>query len=303
MNSSYWDSRYRELMANKPKAPSSFFNKSFTDRLADAEQNISNLVSEQDKASSYQQQKMDDYNAFQGSMRSYGDVYKENENEFDAKGAFDDYEKSKKALAMTNSMLESLPSSINANSNVVLTQSQKEARYNALSSGWQRYNQQTQKQVSTYEDAWKNARAEQQAKTSLQISQQNKQLDDYGSAWTKAMNQYNEMVKRTQNAKLEKLSIQNQYHKWQGNQANMALYEWANRLNSALDRYVETLNTEMTQRELESQNRIADINARINQTRQDYANMIVDARYAIQKAKSNRLERQLNLSPMANFYH
>ena len=49
-NSAYWNSQYNYYMTNKPPKPESYYNKSFVDRMNEAQKNIDGLVAEKDKS-------------------------------------------------------------------------------------------------------------------------------------------------------------------------------------------------------------------------------------------------------------
>ena len=147
-DSAYWRSQYDYYSSHQPPKAESFYNQSFVDKMNEAQANIDNLVAEKDKSWAAYNQSRDDYNAFSGTISSYGEVYNQSKSEFGIEEHRDNYEKSKKALAMAESTLEALPSSINASSNRVLSQSQREARYNTLAD-----------KAMSYRDFWRTAAA------------------------------------------------------------------------------------------------------------------------------------------------
>lgn len=263
-SSSYWDSQYKNLMANKPPSSDSYYNQSFVDRMNEAQRDIDNLVSEKDKSYSAMNQKKDDYDAFSGTMREYGDVYNEAQTKFGVEEGHQTYEKSKKALALAESTLSALPSSINAASNRVLTQSQREARYNALADRATRQIGIMTQQNSMYEQAWKNARENQATYAKAEIASQYAKLGDFNTAWISAMNEYDNAVRRIQSAKLELEMTRSEYRMWQNQQWSQANTIWYNQLNNALTRYIEALDTEHTLYRLGLEKKMADSDAKIN---------------------------------------
>ena len=262
-SSSYWDSQYKNLMANRPPSSDSYYNQSFVDRMNEAQRDIDNLVSEKDKSWSAMNQKKDEYDAFSGSMREYNDIYNESKSKFGVEEGQETYEKSKKALALAQSTLDALPSTINASSNRVLTQSQREARYSALADRATRQIGIMTQQNSMYEKAWKNARENQATYAKAEIASQYAKLGDFNNAWVSAMNEYDNAVRRIENAKVNLNLIRNDYRMWQTRQWSQANTIWYNKLNNALSRYVQALNTEHTLYRLEREKKMADSDAEI----------------------------------------
>lgn len=262
-SSSYWDSQYKNLMANRPPSSDSYYNQSFVDRMNEAQRDIDNLVSEKDKSWSAMNQKKDEYDAFSGSMREYNDIYNESKSKFGVEEGQETYEKSKKALALAQSTLDALPSTINASSNRVLTQSQREARYNALADSATRQIGIMTQQNSMYEKAWKNARENQATYAKAEMASQYAKLGDFNNAWVSAMNEYDNAVRRIENAKVNLNLIRNDYRMWQTRQWSQANTIWYNKLNNALSRYAQALNTEHTLYRLEREKKMADSDAEI----------------------------------------
>ena len=262
-SSSYWDSQYKNLMANRPPSSDSYYNQSFVDRMNESQRDIDNLVSEKDKSWSAMNQKKDEYDAFSGSMREYNDIYNESKSKFGVEEGQETYEKSKKALALAQSTLDALPSTINASSNRVLTQSQREARYNALADSATRQIGIMTQQNSMYEQAWKNARENQATYAKAEMASQYAKLGDFNNAWVSAMNEYDNAVRRIENAKVNLNLIRNDYRMWQTRQWSQANTIWYNKLNNALSRYVQALNTEHTLYRLEREKKMADSDAEI----------------------------------------
>lgn len=262
MSSAYWNSQYNYYLTNRPPAPESYYNKGFVDKINAAQKNIDNLVAEKDKSWAATGQKQDAYNAFEGTMSSYGDIYNNAENEFGVKSAEGTYEESKKALALAESTLSALPSSINSSSNRVLTQSQREARYNALSNKQMSYKDNLMARSSAYEEVWKNARENQAAYAKAEMASQYSKLGDYNNAFVMAMNEYDDASKRLTQAKLDKMDWENQYRSWQYQQYQNANTVWMANLNAALNRYLQALSTESAMREANARMASANASAR-----------------------------------------
>ncbi len=275
MNSAYWNSQYNYYMNNRPAKAESYYNQSFVDKIKEAQSNIDNLVSEKDKSWSATGQKQDEYNAFKGTMSSYDEVYTQSKSEFGIEEHRENYEKSKQALALAESTLSALPSSINSSSNRVLTQSQREARYNTLSNRAMAYRDNLLARSSAYEEVWKKAREEQATYAKAEIASQYGKLGDYNNAFVNAMNEYDQAAKRLTEARIEKLNWESDYRNWQFNQWQNAETVWFNNLNAALDRYVQALNTELTMKQAEITKRRADTNARLANLKDSMADTLV----------------------------
>ena len=247
-NSNYWKSQLNYYSTNKPPAPESYYNKSFVDKMNETRASIDNLVAEKDKAWSATAQSRDDYNAFYGNMSSYGDIYNKAESEFGVTEHQDNYEKSKKALAMAESTLAALPSSINAASNRVLTQEQRENRYNVLADRQMARRDSLMAQSSAYEEVWKNARKNQQAYATAEVSTQWKKLDGFNNTYIDSINNYNNIGKKLLDAKIELMDWESDYRTWQHQQYQLASDAWFKNLDNALERYKAALNVEMADR-------------------------------------------------------
>lgn len=275
MNSAYWNSQYNYYMNNRPAKAESYYNQSFVDKIKEAQSNIDNLVSEKDKSWSATGQAQDEYNAFKGTMSSYDEVYTQSKSEFGIEEHRENYEKSKQALALAESTLSALPSSINSSSNRVLTQSQREARYNTLSNKAMAYRDNLLARSSAYEEVWKKAREEQATYAKAEIASQYGKLGDYNNAFVNAMNEYDQAAKRLTEARIEKLNWESDYRNWQFNQWQNAETVWFNNLNAALSRYVQALDTELTMKQAEITKRRADTNARLANLKDSMADTLV----------------------------
>jgi hypothetical protein len=275
MNSSYWNSQYNYYMNNRPPKAESYYNQSFVDKIKEAQSNIDNLVAEKDKSWSATGQAQDEYNAFRGTMSSYDEVYTQSKSEFGIEEHRENYEKSKQALALAESTLSALPSSINSSSNRVLTQSQREARYNTLSNRAMAYRDNLMARSSAYEEVWKKAREEQSNYAKAEIASQYGKLGEYNNTFVRAMNQYNNNAKKLLDAKIQKMNWESSYRNWQFNQWKNAETVWFNNMSNALDRYIEALDTELTMQQAEITKRRADTNARMASLKDSMADTMV----------------------------
>lgn len=300
--SAYWDSQINYYLSTQPPKAESYYNKDFATKINEARQNIDNLVAEKDKSWAATGQRQDDYDAFRGSMSTYGEVYKQSKREFGVEEHQENYEKSKKALALAESTLSALPSSINSSSNRVLTQQQREARYNTLADRAMSYRDNLQAKTSAYEEVWKNAREQQATYAKAEMAGQYGKLSDYNNAYITAMNQYMKSEERLTQGKAELFEWESAYRDWQFNRWQYENDIWLKNLSSALARYTEALNTEMVMRQTERMKAQADMDARSAYDEKDrLAQSLVDSYYAGKRAKSNVYQKYLNL-PSLNWY-
>jgi hypothetical protein len=186
-------------------------------------------------------------------MSTYNEVYTQSKSQFGIEEHQDNYEKSKKALALAESTLSALPSSINSSSNRVLTQSQREARYNALSDKYMSYRNNLLARSSAYEEVWKNARENQALYASMEIAGQQKKLEGYNNAFVEAMNRYTQAEKNLTEGKLEAAEWESKYRDWQYQQYQNEYAVWFNNMSNALDRYKEALKTEQVLAQIQRQ--------------------------------------------------
>lgn len=250
MDSAYWDSVYNQW---KDRASgidaSNYYDQSFIDRINKAQENIDNLVDAQNQANSKVEASKDAYDTFKGEMRHYADVSKEQEDEFGVQTAFSQYEKSKDAIAATQAMINALPSTINANSNRVLTQSQRDAAFQRQYQGYAKKLTADTSQTSQYEETWKQAR-ENANKASAQImaAEQNS-LADFNKAWAAAVDNWYQAQENVSHAKYQKMDIESQYREWQRQQAARDRQSALNEMSLALDAYVSSVKNESNMRQ------------------------------------------------------
>lgn len=249
--SAYWNSQYNYYMNNQPPKADSYYNEDYDREVRKSQSNIDNLVAEKDKSWAATAQKQDEYDAFSGTMKSYGDVYSSAEDKFGVKVKQDAYEESKKALALAESTLSALPSSINTSSNRVLTQAQREARYNTLSDRVMTYKGNLLAKTSAYEEVWKKASQQQSDYAKAEMVAQYGKLGQLNNSFVLAMNNYNKIANNLIKAEQEKMQWERQYRIWQSQQYLNANQVWYNKLSNALSRYHDALQTEMVQAEVQ----------------------------------------------------
>lgn len=243
-SSSYWKGQLDYLQSNRPSS-TNFYNADFEKRMNQAQNNINGLVSQQATAKTRMQEAGDNYNTFYGNMKEYGEVYKGAENEFGVTNAMDNYENSKKAVQMAQNAIDALPSSINANSNRVLTQAQRERANEVMSVGYYKNLNMAQNKSSMYEQAWKNARENQKLYTENIMTQQQNNLDNLSNLWQTEMDNYANIGKNLTSARTEYNTIQSDYRAWQNTQLQNELAVWEKQLKSAMTKYNSALSNEM----------------------------------------------------------
>lgn len=250
MDSSYWDGVYNQWKDRAAGVNAdNYYDQSFIDRMNAAQQNIDNLVSAENQANSKVESSKDAYDTFKGQMRHYADVSEEQENEFGVQTAFSQYEKSKDAIAATQAMINALPSTINANSNRVLTQSQRDAAFQRQYSGYSNKLTRETSQTSQYEETWKKAR-ENASKASAEImASQQSSLADFNKAWAAAVDNWYQAQENVRTAQYQKMDIESQYREWQRQQAAKDRQAALNEMNLALDAYVASIKNESNMRQ------------------------------------------------------
>lgn len=222
-----------------------FYNKSFVDRINKAQSNIDKLVSERDSISSKRQQAQDAYDTFSGNMRNYSSMLDESEDKFGVTTAMENYEKSKNALSAIEQVMDALPSSINANSNVVMSQSRRELAYNAAANRWNSSMDTIQdKVIDPNKQAWENARKNANAYAEKLYGEQKETAESLSLNWYDQSTAYQSAVDRIQSAESLKWNIQSDYRSWQWGQAGIKnMYKRA-RAEDAFNRYINQLQYE-----------------------------------------------------------
>lgn len=296
MSSSYWKAMMDKLGGSVPQK-TNYYNQDFENEINAAKGNIGNLVSEQDKANSEKNSAMDTYNAFQGSMKSYADIWKTGYDDFGVKQYQDEYEKSKKALAQAQASLAALPSQITAGSNVALTKSQKEAIYNKLSDI-------RMKNVSTMEtgtqkqmDAWAKAREGAQVYASGATSAQQTQLANYNQVWLNAMNKYNTAGDNLLRARIELNAWENKYADWKSNAWRSDYQTWLTRYSTAASNYANALANERAKA-----NADARAQRQYNETKDAYAKAVSNYKYYSENIGRTTASGRKFTSAQAEYY-
>ena len=273
MSSSYWKSVMDRLGGSAPQK-TNYYNQDFENEINAAKGNIDNLVSEQDRANSEKNSAMDTYNAFQGSMKSYGEIWKTGYDDFGVKQYQDEYEKSKQALAQAQASLAALPSQITAGSNVALTKSQKEAMYNKLSDIRTRNISTMEAGVQKQMDAWTKAREGAQAYASGATSAQQSQLANYNQVWVNAVNKYNTAGTNLLKARIELNAWENEYANWKSKAWRADYRTWSARYAAASSNYAKALANERIKA-----NADARAQRQYNEAKENYAKAVSNYKY------------------------
>lgn len=262
-----------------------FYNQSFVDRINKAQKNIDNLVNKRNDVDAKRLQAEDSYNTFFGNMRDYSSLNDEAENKFGVKTSMENYEKSKYAVAAVEQSLSALPSTINRNSNVVLTQSQRELAYNTAADKWtQRMN--TEKQAaSQYEQAWKNARENANAYAEKLYGEQKRDLEALSLAWAGQSELWKKTSDQISEAESFKWQVQADYRDWQWKQADIKNQYARARAQDAFNRYIMQLQYENIARQEAYEKRTAELELQRQKSRERLAQSIANSYYRQQEAK------------------
>lgn len=245
----YWKGQLDRLQSNLPKSQENFYNSDFVQRMKEAQANIDNLVTEKDKSYSAYQQAQNDYETFKGSVRRYNDVYEENKAKFGVEQKEYDYEKSKEALLQIDRTMKMLPSSINRNAEVRLSQAEREQAYNKQMNVYSQMMETKTNNSEVFKDVWDKAREAQTEATNREIGKQYSELNVANNYWITKMNEFNAAEEKWRQARIEKQMIGSQYRVWQLNQQNAKLYQYQQELSNALKRFSSAMETQIYQNE------------------------------------------------------
>ena len=223
----YYSARIAELEATKPAAAESFFNQSFIDRINEAQAQIDGRYNEMNAAEIQKQESQDAYDTFKGEMRHYSDLSKEAENKFGVATAKNDYEESKRAIETTEQMLNALPSTINASSERVMTQSRFELSYNAQAAKYQARLNDQNTITDVNKKVWDEARKNADALAAAGLAQQEFMANSLATDWNTTLNEFTKATRRWQDAREEKLKTEEEYRNWQYSQAQEQYKRWS----------------------------------------------------------------------------
>lgn len=263
-----------------------FYNQSFVNRIGEAQRNIDKLVNKRNAVDNKRLQAEDSYNTFFGNMRDYSSLNDEAEDKFGVKTSMENYEKSKYSIAAVEQSLSALPSTINRNSNVVLTQSQRELAYNTAADKWtQKMN--TEKQAaSQYEQAWKNARENANAYAEKLYGQQKSDLESLSLAWAGQSELWQKTSEQINKAEAFKWQVQSDYRDWQWNQAQIKNAYARARAEDAFNRYrIQSRYEQIAQQEAYNR-RMAEIELQSQQRKERLAKTLVNNHLKYQERKN-----------------
>lgn len=263
-----------------------FYDQSFVNRIGEAQKNIDNLVNKRNAVDSKRLQAEDSYNTFFGNMRDYSSLNNEGENEFGVKNAMENYEKSKFSIAAMEQSLSALPSTINRNSNVVLTQSQRELAYNTAADKWTQTMNYEKQGAAKYEQAWKNAREKANAYAEKMYGQQKADLESLSLAWAGQSELWQKTSEQINKAEAFKWQVQSDYRDWQWNQANIKNAYARARAEDAFNRYMIQLKYEDIARQEAHNKRMAEIELESRLRKERLAQKLVDNHFKNQQRKN-----------------
>ena len=262
-----------------------FYDQSFVNRIGEAQRKIDNLANKRKGVEEKRLQAEDAYNTFEGNMRNYSSLNDEAENKYGVKTSMEQYEKSKYSIAAVEQSLSALPSTINRNSNVVLTQSQRELAYNTAADKWtQKMN--TEKQAaSQYEQAWKNARENANAYAEKLYGQQKSDLESLSLAWAGQSELWQKTSEQINEAEVFKWQIKSDYRDWQWNQANIKNAYARAQAEDAFNRYIIQQRYESIALQEEIDKIMGEAQMAIQKSKERTAQALVDYHFKTQEAK------------------
>ena len=223
-----------------------FYNQSFMDRINEAQRNIDNLVAQKNEADAKKQQSQDAYNTFYGEMRDYSSLTDESEDKFGVTTAMENYEKSKYAVAAVEQQIEALPSTINRNSGVVMSQQRRELAYNSAADKWGKTMNTRQNQMDVNKEVWDKARANANAYAEQLYGEQQKDLKSLALQWSTNTGLFQQATENWQNARSWKSNLESEYRSWQWQQAELQNQYARARAEDAFNRYRVQLQYERT---------------------------------------------------------
>ena len=241
-------SNYMELQRQANVSPDSFYNKSFVDRINDAQKNIDLMVEEKNQADSKRMQAQDAYDTFDGQMRNYSSMQDEAENKYGVTTAMENYEKSKYAVAAMEQTLSALPSTINRTSNVVMSQERRELAYNTQANKWEQSMRTKQAITDVNKEVWDNARKMSNAFAQQLYGEQESTREALSLQWSNATSEYQKSIDRWQDARTLLSDIKSDYRSWQWQQASIANAYARAKAQDAFNDYLRQFDRELQDR-------------------------------------------------------
>lgn len=260
-----------------------FYNQSFVDRINEAQRNIDNLVSEKNQADSKRQQAQDAYDTFSGNMRNYSAFMDESENKYGVQTAMENYEKSKYAISAVEQSLDALPSTINRNSNVVMSQQRRELAYNAAANKWGQTMETRKQNADVNKEVWERARENANNYAEQLYGEQLKTQQDLSLQWADKTSMFQQATEKIQAAESLKWQTQSDYRNWQWGQASIQNAYARARAEDAFNAYMIQQRYESIARQEELQRQLAESNLRIQQSKERLAQSLVDSHFKYQQ--------------------
>ena len=206
----------------------------------------------------------DDYNQAYQNQQNYSDLYRAAKGEEGVDNAQSQYEKSLAAVNATAAAMNTLPSSINAGSNVVLTSAQRNAalgnqmaKYQSTMDYWTRQNA---GDLSRYQDALGAAQnlagqnmSDQQARVAQTMTNLQTQMDMANKLYDQVLNERSIMRQ-----------IYGDMYDDEYRHMQQEIEAWAQNLQAETKRYAEDQETARENAKIAAQNKAADINRYLN---------------------------------------
>ena len=227
------------------------------------------------------------YNDAYKGMQNYTDLYSQAKGEEGVDDAKAQYQKSLASVNATNSAMNNLPSSINAGSNVVLTNAQRNAalgnqmmKYQNTLDYWTRQNAGDRNMYQTALGA-----AQDLAKQNSALQRQDTQiaLQNYQNQMNYANELYNQLLNERQIMR----SIYGDMYEDEYRHMQQEIEAWAQNLNAETQRYAQDQETARNNAKIAAQNYAADAGLRLQQ----YLQQQEEAKQAQQEAKQPQLNK------------
>lgn len=199
------------------------------------------------------------------NQTNYGDLYRRAKDEEGVGASREAYEKSRAAVQATNSAINNLPSSINANSNVVLNNNQRNA---ALGNQMGRYQNtlaywtgQNAGDLQKYQTALASARD----LASKNMGQEQTKVQQAGDNYSREMNYLNNLYSQLAQEKALSRQIYGQMYDDEYRHMQNELQAWADNLQAETSRYAQDQETARNNAKIAADKYNADAGLRLQQ--------------------------------------
>lgn len=179
------------------------------------------------------------YNDLFNNRTGYGDFYEQAKSGEGVNEAKEQYQKSLNAVNATNSAMNTLPSSINANSNVVLTANQRNAALGNQMAKYQNTMDYWTRQNAGDQSMYQTALGAAQTKAGQQVAQQQADIQTALANYQSQMDQLNQMYQNVLNEKNVMRSIYGDMYDDEYNHMQQQIQIWADNLQAETSRYAE----------------------------------------------------------------